>query len=40
MSKKELNLNVLTERLMKEVAHYGILEVSTEQYQTVCNSII
>ena len=40
MSKKELNLNLLTERLIKEVVHYGILEVSTEQYRTVCNSII
>ena len=40
MSKKELNLNLLTERLIKEVVHYGILEVSTEQYRTVCNSLI
>lgn len=40
MSKKELNLNVLTERLMKEVVHYGILGVSAKQYQTVCNAII
>lgn len=40
MLKKELNLCVLTERLMEEVIHYGILEVSAEQYRTVCNSII
>ena len=40
MLKKELNLCVLTERLMEEVIHYGILEVSTEQYRNVCNSII
>lgn len=40
MLKKELNLCVLTERLMEEVTHYGILEVSMEQYRTVCNSII
>lgn len=25
---------------MEEVIHYGILEVSTEQYRTVCNSIL
>lgn len=30
----------LTEQLMEEVKNYGILEVSTEQYQTVCNNII
>ncbi len=30
----------LTEQLMKEVIKYGILVVSTEQYQNVCNSII
>ena len=30
----------LTEQLMKEVKNYGILEVSTEQYQAVCNNII
>ena len=40
MLKKELNLCVLTERLMEEVIHYGILEVSTGQYRNVCNSII
>lgn len=33
-------LKSLTEQLMKEVRTYGILEVSTEQYQNVCNSIV
>ena len=33
-------LKPLTEQLMKEVIKYGILAVSTEQYQNVCNSII
>lgn len=33
-------LKPLTDQLMKEVRTYGILEVSTEQYQCVCNSII
>lgn len=33
-------LKPLTEQLMKEVIKYGILSVSTEQYQIVCNSII
>ena len=33
-------LKPLTEQLMKEVIKYGILTVSTEQYQIVCNSII
>lgn len=33
-------LKPLTEQLMKEVIRYGILSVSTEQYQIVCNSII
>lgn len=33
-------LKPLTEQLMKEVIKYGILLVSTEQYQNVCNSII
>ena len=33
-------LKPLTEQLMKEVIKYGILIVSTEQYQIVCNSII
>jgi len=32
-------LKPLTEQLMKEVMLYGILEISTEQYQYVCNSI-
>ena len=40
MLKKELNLCVLTERLMEEVIHYGILEVSTGQYRNVCTSLI
>lgn len=35
-----LLLKPLTEQLMKEVIKYGILAVSTEQYQNVCNSII
>lgn len=30
----------LTDQLRKEVKAYGILEVSTEQYQNVCNSIV
>ena len=33
-------LKPLTEQLMKEVMLYGILEISTEQYQYVCNSIL
>lgn len=33
-------LKPLTEQLMTEVRNYGIREVSTEQYQNVCNSII
>lgn len=33
-------LKPLTEQLMKEVIKYGILVVSTEQYQYVCNPII
>ena len=33
-------LKPLTEQLMKEVIKYGILPVSTKQYQNVCNSII
>lgn len=33
-------LKPLTEQLMKEVRDYGIREVSTGQYQNVCNSII
>ena len=33
-------LKALTDQLMKEVRTYGILEVSMEQYQCVCNSII
>lgn len=33
-------LKPLTEQLMKEVRNYGIREVSTGQYQNVCNSII
>ena len=33
-------LKPLTDQLMKEVRAYGILEVSTEQYQTTCNRIL
>lgn len=33
-------LKPLTDQLMDEVRAYGILEVSLEQYQTVCNSIV
>lgn len=32
-------LKPLTDQLMKEVRAYGILEVSLEQYQIVCNSM-
>ena len=34
------SLKLLTDQLMKEVRAYGILEVSTEQYQITCNSIL
>ena len=40
MKKSYSLLKPLTEQLMKEVSVYGILEVSTEQYQTVCNRIL
>lgn len=33
-------LKPLTDQPMEEVRAYGILEVSLEQYQTVCNSIV
>lgn len=33
-------LKSLTNQLIEEVRAYGILEVSTEQYQNICNSII
>lgn len=33
-------LKPLTEYFMEEVVKYGILAVSTEQYQNVCNSIV
>ena len=33
-------LKPLTDQLMEEVRAYGMLEVSLEQYQTVCNSIV
>ena len=33
-------LKPLTDQLMNEVRTYGILEVSTEQYQTTCNLIL
>lgn len=40
MAKTYPLLKPLTEQLMKEVREYGILEVSTEQYKYICNSII
>ena len=40
MEKSYPSLKQLTEQLMKEVRAYGILEISTEQYQTTCNSIV
>lgn len=40
MADLHLLLKPLTEQLMKEVIKYGILIVSTEQYQNICNSII
>ena len=40
MKKSYPFLKPLTEQLMKEVSVYGILQVSTEQYQTVCNRIL
>ena len=33
-------LKSLTDQLMKEVRAYGIREVSLEQYQIICNSIV
>ena len=33
-------LKPLTDQLMEEVRAYGILEVSLEQYQIICNSIV
>ena len=33
-------LKPLTAQLMEEIRAYGILEVSLEQYQTICNSIV
>ena len=33
-------LKQLIDQLMEEVRAYGILEVSTEQYQYTCNSIV
>lgn len=33
-------LKPLTAQLMEEIRAYGILEVSLEQYQIVCNSIV
>ena len=33
-------LKPLTNQLMKELRAYGILEVSTEQYQVTCNQIV
>ncbi|MBO5551537.1 MAG: tyrosine-type recombinase/integrase [Lachnospiraceae bacterium] len=40
MEKSTPLLKPLTEELMREVRAYGILEVSTEQYQNICNSIV
>ena len=40
MADLHLLLKPLIEQLMKEVIKYGILIVSTEQYQIICNSII
>ena len=40
MEKSYPLLKPLTDQLMKEVRAYGILEVSTEQYQTACNRIL
>ena len=40
MEKSYPLLKPLTDQLMKEVRAYGILEVSTEQYQTSCNQIL
>ena len=33
-------LKPLTAQLIEEIRAYGILEVSLEQYQIVCNSIV
>lgn len=40
MKKSYPLLKPLTDQLMKEVRAYGILGVSTEQYQTTCNRIL
>ena len=40
MEKSYPLLKTLTDQLMKEVRAYGILEVSTEQYQITCNLIV
>ena len=40
MSIAKQELNFLTNTLMKEVAAYGILEISLGQYQTVCKKIV
>ena len=40
MEKTYSLLKPLTDQLMKEVRAYGILEVSTEQYQTSCNQMV
>ena len=40
MEKSYPLLKPLTDQLMKEVRAYGILEVSTEQYQNSCNQIL
>ena len=40
MSDVKYEMRSLTDSLMKEVMEYGILEVSLEQYQVVCNKIV
>lgn len=40
MEKSYPLLKPLTDKLMNEVRVYGILEVSTEQYQIICNQIL
>ena len=34
------NLQLLTDKLLEEVRNYGILEVSMEQYEYTCRSIV
>ena len=40
MKKSYPLLKPLTDKLMKEVRAYGILEVSIKQYQFACNRIV